>query len=95
MAGTGRNVHAQTTVSDPHFVCLKQKSRGEKEADLSLLPGTSHAVELFNVKDNCINEIFMCTHYRKNTPFYNQEFVLLKEKCRKSLGYRIQSGLDL
>lgn len=42
---------------------------GEEEADLLPLPGTSHAEELFHVKDNCINEIFMCSHYTKTLHF--------------------------
>lgn len=76
-AGTKTCVHIQTTVADTRLVCLKQEITWGKEADSSLHPGTSHTVELFHVKDNCINEIFMYAHYRK-TLFYDQDIVLFK-----------------
>lgn len=61
-------------------ILFKIKITWGKEADLLLLRGTSHDEELFHVKDNCINEIFMCSHYMKTLRFYNQDFVQLSLK---------------
>lgn len=80
-AGTKTCIHIQTTVSGTHLVCLKQEITWGKEADLSLYPGTSHAVELFHVKDNCINEIFMCARYRKAHCFVTKILRCLSKKA--------------
>lgn len=65
-----------------HTFCLfKKEITWGKEADLSLLSGTHHAVELFHVKDNCINEIFIRTHYMKTLHFITKNLCCLSKKA--------------
>lgn len=52
------------------YILFKLKFIWGKEVDLLFFLGISYAEELFYVKDNCINEIFMCFYYMKIL-FYN------------------------
>lgn len=66
-----------------HFRCtfclFKKEITQGKEIGSSFLPGTSQAAELFHVKDNRINEIFMHTHYRKTLHFITKVFCWSKK----------------
>lgn len=79
MAGTKRYAH-----SFRHTFCLfKKEITWRKEADLSLLLGTNRAMELYHIKDNCIDEIFMCTHYGKTLRFITKILCCLSEKAER------------
>lgn len=70
--GNGTHQPIDTYTQEPQLqthILSKVKITWGEEADLLPLPGTSHAEELFHVKDNCINEIFMCSHYTKTLHF--------------------------
>lgn len=71
MKETDKLLHMKHT-SDMHFVCLKKKSL-EERTQIYHLSQALGMLGNYYVTDNCINEIFMYTHYRK-IAFYSQDF---------------------